>query len=78
MVKEAGNQEMQDFLARRLYEMTGNIVMSLLILLDATRAPELFAKSANVYVRHAEAECAAHFAFVKNYKAEDLDSYRQE
>ena len=78
LVKEAGNQEMQDFLARRLYEMTGDIVMSLLILLDASRAPELFAKSAQVYVRHAEADCAGHFAFVKNYKADDLDAYRQE
>ena len=77
-MKEAGNQEMQDFLARRLYEMTGDIVMSLLILLDASRAPELFAKSAQVYVRHAEADCAGHFAFVKNYKADDLDAYRQE
>ena len=47
-VKEAGNQEVQDFLARRLYEMTGDIIVSLLILSDATRAPHLFTKSANV------------------------------
>ena len=52
-VKEIGSQEAQDFLARRLYDMTGDILMSLLILDDATRAPELFAKSANVYVRYA-------------------------
>ena len=41
-VKEAGNQEMQDFVARRLYEMTADTIMSLLILDDATRSQELF------------------------------------
>jgi len=55
-VKEANDQAIHDFLARRLYNMTGDIVMSLLILDDATKAPEMFAKSANVYVRMAEEE----------------------
>ena len=54
--KELGDQEAHDFLARRLYDMTGDILMSLLILDDATRAPQLFTKSANVYVRMAEEE----------------------
>ena len=53
-VKEANDQAVHDFLARRLYNMTGDIVMSLLILDDATKAPEMFAKSANVYFRLAE------------------------
>lgn len=75
-VKNAGNQEMQDFLARRLYEMTADIVMSLLILDDATRAPELFEKSAQVYVRHAEAEVAQHAAYIKAFDAEDLANFR--
>jgi hypothetical protein len=76
-VKEENNLEKTDFVARRLYEMTADIIMSLLILDDATRAPELFAQSAQVYVRHAEAECAAHYTFIKNFKSEDLESYRQ-
>ena len=75
-VKEENNQEKIDFVARRLYEMTADIIMSLLILDDATRAPELFAKSAQVYVRHAEAECNGHYTFIKNFKAEDLESYK--
>ncbi len=75
-VKAENNQEKTDFVARRLYEMTADIIMSLLILDDATRAPELFAKSANVYVRHAEAECCGHYDFVKNLKVEDLDNYK--
>lgn len=37
-VKEAQDQETHDFLARRLYNMTGDIIMSLLILEDATRS----------------------------------------
>ncbi len=36
-VKEANDQAVHDFLARRLYNMTGDIVMSLLILDDATK-----------------------------------------
>ena len=75
-VKEAGNQEVQDFLARRLYEMTGDIIMSLLILSDATRAPHLFTKSANVYVHHAEAEVIGHSAYVKSFIEEDLVNFR--
>ncbi|MGN1264106.1 MAG: acyl-CoA dehydrogenase family protein [Prevotella sp.] len=74
-VKEADDQAVQDFLARRLYEMTADIIMSLLILDDATRAPELFAKSANVYVRHAEAEVNGHYSFIKSFRKEDLDYY---
>lgn len=75
-VKETGCQETQDFLARRLYEMTADIIMSLLIIDDATRAPELFTKSANVYVRHAEAEVTGHAAYVKNFISEDLVNFR--
>ena len=77
-VKEAENQEMQDFLARRLYDITAEIIMSLLILEDATRAPELFAKSANVYVRYAEANIIGHHAYIISYIQEDLPNFRAE
>ena len=75
-VKEANDQAIHDFLARRLYNMTGDIVMSLLILDDATKAPELFAKSANVYVRMAEEEVLGHSTYIQNFKAEDLESFK--
>ena len=75
-VKEANDQSVHDFLARRLYNMTGDIVMSLLILDDATKAPELFAKSANVYVRMAEEEVLGHSSYIQNFKAEDLESFK--
>lgn len=71
-VKEAGSQEVHDFLARRLYDITGDILMALLIIDDASRAPELFLKSAHVYVRHAEEEVIGKTAYVKNFIEEDL------
>ncbi len=75
-VKETNDQAVHDFLARRLYNMTGDIIMSLLILDDATKAPEMFQKSANVYVRMAEEEVLGHSAYIQNFKAEDLESFK--
>ena len=77
-VKQSENQKVQDFLARRLYDMTADILMSLLIVSDATAAPELFAKSAQVYVRHAEEEVIGHSCYVKSFIAEDLVNFRAE
>ena len=77
-VKAANNQDVHDFLARRLYDMTAEIVMSLLILQDATKAPEMFAKSANVYVRMTEEDVIGKAAYVKAFNAEDLDNFKAE
>ena len=77
-VNEAGNQELHDFLARRLYDMTCEIIMSLLIIDDASRAPELFADSANVYVRMAEENVCAKAYYVMHFKADDLAAFRAE
>ena len=74
-VKASDNQAEHDFLARRLYNMTGDIIMSLLILTDATKAPELFAKSAQVYVRAAEEEVVAHAAYVMAFNGDDLKNF---
>ena len=84
-VKEAHDQEVQDFLARRLYDMTAEIIMSLLILDDATRAKaeqneacaEQFVKSANVYVRMAEEDVIGKASYVKQFIAEDLPAFKQ-
>ena len=74
-VKASSNQAEHDFLARRLYNMTGDIIMSLLILTDATKAPELFAKSAQVYVRAAEEEVVGHAAYVMAFNGDDLKNF---
>ena len=76
-VKESGNQELLDFVARRLYEMAAVCVMSHLLIQDATTAPEMFAKSALVYVNYAESEIEKHFNFIRKFKAEELESYRK-
>ncbi|MEZ7711793.1 acyl-CoA dehydrogenase family protein [Segatella salivae] len=69
------NQEQHDFLARRLYDMTAEIIMSLLICIDASKAPELFEKSANVYVLMAEEDVIGKAAYIKAFKAEDLKNF---
>ena len=69
------NQEQHDFLARRLYDMTAEIIMSLLICIDASKAPELFEKCANVYVRMAEEDVIGKAAYIKAFKAEDLKNF---
>jgi hypothetical protein len=76
-VKEAQNQELLDFMARRLYEMAALCVMSYLLIQDASASPELFAHSATVYVAYAEAEVEKHAAFIAKFEAGLLESYRK-
>jgi 3-(methylthio)propanoyl-CoA dehydrogenase len=75
-VKQHESQEVLDFLARRLYDMTADILMSVLITGDASAAPELFKKSAQVYVRHAEEEVFGHANYIRNFKAEDIENFK--
>ena len=77
LVKETQNQELQDFLARRLYEMAASCIMSHLIIQDASQREEMFLRSAIVYINYAEAEIEKHFRYIKNYNAELLPQYRQ-
>jgi alkylation response protein AidB-like acyl-CoA dehydrogenase len=73
------NPEYDDFHARRLVEMAGHIIMGYLLLGDANRTPELFTKSANVYVRYGEAEIARHHKFIMEFNEQDFaDSYKAE
>lgn len=74
-VKAFGSQPVQDFLGRKLYDMTGAIMISLLLISDANRCAELFEKNANVYVRYAESEVSSNFSYVENFQAEDLQYF---
>ena len=74
-VKADADQDEHDFLGRRLYDMTADIIASLLLLDDASRAPELFEKSAQVFVRMAEEEVLGKAAYIQAFKAEDLKSF---
>ncbi|MBR4070014.1 MAG: acyl-CoA dehydrogenase family protein [Bacteroidaceae bacterium] len=75
-VTSTKNNELIDFMARRLVEMAGNIIMGHLLLLDTTRN-EKFATSARVYINMGEAEVAKHAAFIDSYTAEQLADYRR-
>ena len=75
-VKALEDQEAQDFLARRLYDMTGEILMSLLLVHDASLAPDLFGDSARVYVRMAEENIIGKAAYIEGFSAEDLPAFR--
>ena len=77
-LKADDDQNVHDFLARRLYDMTGYIVMALMLLDDATNCPEEFTKSANVFVRMAEEVCVGAHAYIMNFKADDLENFKAE
>ena len=66
-----------DFMARRLVEMAGNIIMSYLLLEDANRN-ESFTKSAEVYCKMAQAEVNKHSDFIRNFAPEQLNLYKAE
>ena len=75
-VNAGENQDVHDFLARRLYNMTADIIGSLLLIEDAAKAPELFKKSANVFVRMAEEEVIGSTAYIKAFNPEDLEQFK--
>ena len=70
------DNELLDFLARRLVEMAGNIIMGHLLLLDTTRN-EKFAASARTYINMGEAEVEKHASFIGNFTADMLADYRK-
>ena len=73
-VAEVNDKDYSDFMARRLVEMAGNIIMGYLLLLDANRT-ESFTASAQVYNKIAQAEVSKHAEFIANFKPEQLAAY---
>ena len=63
-----------DFMARRLVEMAGYIVMGYLLLDDTTRNDD-FRRSLNVFVNLGKAECAKHVEFIEAFKPDQLADY---
>ncbi|MCM1075795.1 MAG: acyl-CoA dehydrogenase family protein [Bacteroides sp.] len=64
-----------DFMARRLVEMTGCIVMSYLLFLDANRN-DSFKRSAEVYANLAQAEVTKHSDFIANFNPSEVAMYK--
>lgn len=76
-VKEVGNQEFQDLCARHLVEIAADGIMLHLLIYNASKAPELFGNSAQVYARFVDAEVAKHHQYIMDLQLEDLDFYRK-
>lgn len=63
-----------DFMARRLVEMAGHIIMGYLLLEDTQRNEE-FRKSLVVYVKYGQAEVERHASFIGNFRPEQINDY---
>ena len=75
MIVDAKDQEYQDFVARRLVEMAGHIIMGYLLMIDATR-DDMFAKSLKIYLNYGEAEVNKHASFIHDFDKEDIGLYK--
>ena len=76
-VNEVNDPEYTSFHARRLVEMAGDIIMSYLLITDATRGnSESLAKSAHVYVNMAKANVERNSSFILSFNPEDVKYYK--
>lgn len=75
-ITESKDQELLDFTARRLVEMAAYTIMGHLVVQDASKN-DIFAESAQVFVRYAEAEVEKHINFIRKFDKEDLAYYRK-
>ena len=73
-VTEANNQAYLDFMAHRLVEMAGGIIMAYL-LLQSAKVSESFEKTATVYTKFVQAEVARHIEFINNFNIDQLAAY---
>ena len=71
------NPKYGDFMARRLVEMAGHIIMGYLLLED-TQRNDSFRRSLNVYVKYGQAEVAKHADFIGNFRPEQIENYLYE
>lgn len=74
-VLDAKNPEYTDFQARRLVEMAGHIIMTYLLIIDASR-DDMFRKSAEIYQKFAETEVRKHATFIEDFEIEQIDKYK--
>ena len=66
--------QFHDFMARRLVEMAGYIVMGYLLLDDTTRNAD-FRRSMQVFVRIGQAKVAEHADFIANFQPDTVKEY---
>ena len=71
-VTAAGNNEFIDFHARRMVEMAAHIIIGYLLLRQASEVEE-YRVSAQLYVKHGEAQNAAAAEYIAQSSPDDLD-----
>jgi 3-(methylthio)propanoyl-CoA dehydrogenase len=71
------DNEYTDFHARRMVEMTGNIVMGYLLMLDTNRNHEYW-KSLEIFLKVARAENKERSEFIRFSNVNDLGKFKQE
>ena len=75
-VHETNDPAYTDFMARHLVEMAGDLVMSYLLITDASRYESAsLTRSAKVYVNLAAADVAKHTTFIATVKPADMPLY---
>ena len=75
-VADSKDQELIDFTARKLVEMSAYLIMGHLLLQDASKNA-IFANSAQVFTRFAEAEVEKNASFIARFSKDDLAYYRK-
>ena len=67
---------LDDTLAKKIAAGFGGGVGRMRMMCGASKCPELFKKSANVYVRMTEEDVCGKAAYIKNFKVEDLENFK--
>jgi alkylation response protein AidB-like acyl-CoA dehydrogenase len=75
-VTEMKDSESLDFLARRLVEMAGHIIMGYLLIIDAS-CDEQFRESAHVYIQFGQAEVEKHAKYIAEFDKDNLAFFRK-
>ena len=73
-VTASNNPQLLDFMARRLVEMAGYVVMGYLLMDDVRRNPD-FARSMRNFDNYGEAEASKHAEFITNFDDASLSDY---
>jgi len=74
-VVETKNTELLDFMARRLVEMVGNIIMSYLLLRDSN-IDSKYTKIAELFIMKIRAENRQKMDYINNFDIKDLASFK--
>ncbi|WP_286832524.1 MULTISPECIES: acyl-CoA dehydrogenase family protein [unclassified Proteiniphilum] len=76
LVTAPKDEDYLDFHSRRLVESAGHIIMGHLLLQDANKDPELFRRSAEVYIHYGQIEVVKNYNFVTKSRIEDMAYYK--